>query len=515
MNSSQNTSAPFWKQSESRRLEFKEKFPKGTQVARTAIAFANGAGGRIVLGVRDDPRQVVGIPDDELFPLEERISNHIFCQCAPTIIPEIYIQAVEGKNLLVAEIFPGSHKPYYLKAKGKHKGTYVRIGSTVKQASQEMLEELERQRRKVSFDGLPVYDLFVGDVNLKNFKADYQRLTERIMKDDHLKNLGLLVSERKHIYPTHAAVLLSDSLARKRLFPYAKIECARFKGTDTRVFLDQTTIEGPIYAAVEPCLAFVKKNIALSSKIGEVYREDRWEYPLEAIREAISNAIIHRDYSIVGSDIKVAIFDDMLEITSPGPLPDTMLIEKLGTGRSEIRNRVLAPIFKDLKLIEAWGTGIQKMRNEVRDYPEIELVLQETGHAFQVLFRKNEPTGAKLAPSTGQVGAQVAEQAEIEKKINDKHYLKHIEKLFQTATGQVAGQVTGQVAAQVLSVCRTPKKASEIQDLLGLKHRETFMKNYLKPLLASGWIESTIPEKPKSRLQKYRIAEKGLGVLAM
>ena len=79
-------------------------------------------------------------------------------------------------------------------------------------------------------------------------------------------------------------------------------------------------------------------------------------------------------------------------------------------GQTEIRNRILSPIFKDLKLIEAWGTGIQKMRNEVRVYPEIELVLQETGHAFQVLFRKKEPTGAKLEPSTGQVSAQVAGQ---------------------------------------------------------------------------------------------------------
>lgn len=510
-----NSALPFWEQAESRRLEFKEKFPKGAQVAKTAIAFANGAGGRIVFGVCDEPRRIVGIPDDELFALEERISSHIFSQCASTIIPEIYIQAVEGKNLLVVEIFPGSHKPYYLKAKGKHKGTYVRIDSTIKQASQEMIEEIERQRWKVSFDALPVYELFIGDVNLKDFKLDYQKTTERILNDNHLKNMGLLLSERKQFYPTHAALLLSDSLARKRFFPYAKIECARFKGTDTRVFLDQATIEGPIYAAVEPCLAFVKKNIALSSKIGEVYREDRWEYPLEAIREAISNAIIHRDYSILGSDIKVAIFDDMLEITSPGPLPDTMPIEKLGTGRSEIRNRILAPIFKDLKLIEAWGTGIQKMLNEVRVYPEIELVLQETGHAFQVLFRKKEPTGAKLEPSTEQVIAQVAGQDEIEKMINDKGHVQHIEKLFQSATGQVIGQVTGQVAVQVLSFCRTPKKASEIQNLLGLKHRETFMKNYMKPLLASGWIEPTIPEKPKSRLQKYRIAEKGLGVLKM
>ncbi|MBI5606138.1 MAG: hypothetical protein HY879_22615 [Deltaproteobacteria bacterium] len=158
---------------------------------------------------------------------------------------------------------------------------------------------------------------------------------------------------------------------------------------------------------IKPALAFIKKNIALSSQIGEIYREDRWEYPLEAIREALINAIIHRDYSILGSDIKLAIFDDMLEITSPGPLPDTLPVEELGTGRSEIRNRILAPIFKDLKLIESWGTGIKKMQDGVANYPDIELVLQETGHAFQVQFKQKKKADQqvpnKYRTSTGQV----------------------------------------------------------------------------------------------------------------
>ena len=406
MNVLQKPEKPFWEQPESRRLEFKEKFPTGDQIARTVIAFANGAGGRIVFGVSSDPRRIVGIPEDALFVLEERISNYVFDRCAPIIIPEIYIQAAEGKSLLVVEIFPGSHKPYYLRAKGKHKGTYVRIGSTNRQASEEMLEELERQRRKISFDAIPVYDLSSKEVCLDDFKADYARMTGRALDDDQLENLGLLCRERDRLYPTHAAVLLSDAPVRKHLFPYAKIECARFKGSATRIFLDQMTIEGPIHAAVEPCLTFIKKNIALSSRIGEVYREDRWEYPLQAIREAISNAIIHRDYAILGSDIKVAVFDDMLEITSPGPLPETMPIEKLGTGRSEIRNRILAPIFRDLKLIEAWGTGIQKMQEEVLSYPEIALVLQEAGHAFQLQFIKKGEMDARERLSRNQVGTK-------------------------------------------------------------------------------------------------------------
>lgn len=91
----------------------------------------------------------------------------------------------------------------------------------------------------------------------------------------------------------------------------------------------------------------------------------------------------------------MAIYDDMLEITSPGPLPDLLSFEDLGTGRSEIRNRVLAPIFKGMKLIEAWGSGIRKMKTELKDYPEIELVLQEAGHTFQVQFVKKKSDGAE------------------------------------------------------------------------------------------------------------------------
>ena len=177
-------------------------------------------------------------------------------------------------------------------------------------------------------------------------------------------------------------------------------------------------MDGPVYASIEPCIAFIKKNIALGATIGEVYRKDRWEYPLEAIREALVNAVIHRDYAILGSDVKVAIYDDILEITSPGALPDSLPIEELGSGRSEIRNRVLTPIYKDMKLIEAWGSGIRKMYDELTDYPEIELIFREIGQAFQVQFVKKDSTpqsesepgrkqaGTKQAPSKHQVGTK-------------------------------------------------------------------------------------------------------------
>jgi predicted HTH transcriptional regulator len=283
----ENCEAPFWKQPESRRLESKEMLPKGDQLAKTVVAFANGAGGRIVFGVRNQTLEVVGLVEEGLFALEEQISNMLFDRCAPTIIPEIYIQAVEGKHLLVVEIFPGSQKPYYLKSKGKHKGTHIRVGSTNKLATEEILEELERQRRKISYDAVPVYDAPWNELDLGRFRADYEKATGRVLDEDGFKNLGLLRCERNQLQPTHAAVLLSEGPLRKHLFPYAKIECARFKGVESRVFLDQMTVEGPLHATIEPCLGFIKKNIALSSRIGEIYREDRWEYPLGALREAL------------------------------------------------------------------------------------------------------------------------------------------------------------------------------------------------------------------------------------
>jgi len=478
---------PYLAELESRRLEFKERFPKGTQVARTAVAFANGAGGRIVFGIQDEPRKITGIPEEELFSLEEKIISTVFTQCAPAIVPEIYIQATAGKTLLVVEIFPGSHKPYYLKKHGKHEGTYIRVGSSNRKASLESIEALERQRRKVSYDSLPVYDCPVGEVDLSSFKEAYSALTGKSIGTTQLKNIGLLHPERDQILPTHAALLVSRSPARNRYFPYAKVECARFKGTVKRVFLDQATIDNPLHEAVEPCMAFIKKNIALGATIGEIYRQDRWEYPLEAVREALINAIIHRDYAILGSDIKVAIYDDMLEITSPGPLPDLLSFEDLGTGRSEIRNRVLAPIFKDMKLIEAWGSGIQKMHDELADYPEIALILQEAGHTFQVQFIKKEMAKAasqpELGPSEGRVKAESG-----------------------PSEGRVrAGSLKEKILAALVS---EPLSKAEISAKLGLKGVPGHIGRVIRELLAEGRIEHTIPEKPNSRLQKYRLTEK-------
>jgi predicted HTH transcriptional regulator len=280
---------------------------------------------------------------------------------------------------------------YYLKKEGKNNGTYIRIGSTNRKATKEIIQELERHKRNISFDSTSVYELDADDLMLDEFKEFYYKQSEKKVDDEALYSLRLLNKERGGTYPSAAAVLLSDPKIKDRIFPYAKVDCARFKGMTTDTIIDQATISEPIFKQPDLIINFIKRNIAKSSTIEGIYRKDRWEYPLGALREAVVNAVIHRDYSLDGMDIKVAIFDNMLTIISPGNISPVINMENIENNPSEIRNKVLAPIFKDLKMIEQWGTGFKKIKSELKKYPELELKYQEPGMVFQLQFSKKEP----------------------------------------------------------------------------------------------------------------------------
>ncbi|PRD56798.1 ATP-binding protein [Sphingobacterium gobiense] len=186
-------------------------------------------------------------------------------------------------------------------------------------------------------------------------------------------------------------ILFSEGDFRRTYFPYAKIECARFKGTDTSVFIDQKTIEGNLAAQAEQAYDFILRHINKSAVVEGVYTNSRWQYPVIAVREAIRNAVVHRDYALTGRDIKVAIFDDMIEITSPGKLLPSIDFDELEARQSDIRNKVIAPVFKKVGLIDQWGNGLKLIAGELKDYPEIEFKWFERGGLqFQVQFIDKE-----------------------------------------------------------------------------------------------------------------------------
>lgn len=377
-------------QPEGRRLEFKEAIPTKAELGKTIVAFSNDAGGVLYIGVRDKPREVTGISEADLINIEEQVSNIIHDNCHPVIIPNISSIGFEDKYLLKIEIYRGSNLPYYLKTLGKKEGTFIRVGSSNRKATDEIIAELERQKRNTSFDADLIFDKPLDEIDIANFTEFYEEKTGEKLDKNGLKKLHLTNTYQDKEKATQALVLFSDDLLRKEMFPYAKIECGRFKGVSTKEFIDQKTIESNIALQAEAAYDFVLRHINKGAVVKGVYTEARWEYPVSAIRETIRNAIVHRDYSLSGKDIKVAIYDDMIEITSPGTLLPSIDFTEMESRQSDIRNKVIAPVFKALGIIDQWGNGLKLIAEKLKEYPEIEFKWFEKGLQFQVQFIKKD-----------------------------------------------------------------------------------------------------------------------------
>ncbi len=403
-------------QPEGRRLEFKEQLSANSDIAKTIVAFANDAGGDIFFGVADEPREIVGLDSDSLMELEEQISNIIYDRCYPAILPEIKFVSVDDKQLMQVSVFRGSTPPYYIKEQGKLNGTYIRVGSTNRKADVEIISELERKRRNVSYDSEVVLEKSADNLNISGLRIAYEEKTGESFDNQVLRKLDLLKEEQGTEYPTNALVLLSDDALRNTLFHFAKVECARFKGTTSDVFIDRKSITTNIISQAEGAYKFVLRNINEGATVEGVYTVGRWEYPIKAIREVLRNAVVHRDYSITGSDIKVAIYDDMIEVTSPGLLYPSIDFNAMESRQSYARNKLIAPLFKRLGIIDQWGNGLKLIADEMKEYPNIELKWREVGLSFQVQFIKKDFTSTENdvnSAITDNVGVNVGVKEQI------------------------------------------------------------------------------------------------------
>ena len=215
---------------ESQTLEFKEQLPKGQQVAKTLIAFANTSGGKLVVGVSDD-RQLVGIQDD-IFELQDQITSMINELCMPNILPYIYIENIQGIELLVIEVSRGSLLPYYLKPQGKAQGTYIRLGASNRVASPEYIQQLELQRLNQTFDEQPNPQYSLDDIDLQPLKQAFAEVGKELSLQK-MRNLKLIIQQNGQDYPSHGLLILLG------LYEQVEIKCSRFKGTTMTVFLDK------------------------------------------------------------------------------------------------------------------------------------------------------------------------------------------------------------------------------------------------------------------------------------
>ena len=383
---------------EGKTIEFKETLPSKNQIAKTVVAFSNTAGGKIIVGIKDKSKITKGITEEQATCWPDIISNVIYDQCYPNVIPEISIIPFQDKILLLIDIYPGSLKPYYLKKKGREHGVYIRVGASNRIADPDMIQELERQRMNISYDEQTLHLYSSDDLDLQKLSNDFYKLIEKKLEFSDFLNFKLLKKQQNY-HPTVGGMLLAPKNNIPE-FEYACIKAARFKGLEMDEFIDQKEFCGPLYEQINMAMNFAKQYIAKNGKIQGVQRIDKYEIPLSAIREALINAVVHRDYSLKGSDIKFAIFDDRIEITSPGALPKSIEIEDIISGRSEIRNNVIARFFKEINYIEQWGTGIQKMirQCESAGLPHPQFI--ESGLFFKIVFLKSEkPTTRQLPDS--------------------------------------------------------------------------------------------------------------------
>ena len=361
---------------ESKNVEFKVQRPdKSVKYMKSVVAFANGKGGQIVFGVDDKTREVVGIPEDIVFQEIDAITNAISDSCEPTIIPDVYLQNINGKPVIVAEIRAGRQKPYYIKADGLENGVYIRVSGTTRPADRDMSRELYYECDGRSFDSIICKDMEVSNEDIENLckqmkevaiancSSNLQKSAVKDVTKNVLLSWGILKKdENEKIYPTNAYVYLTGKSGY-----HSMIQCAVFKGKTRSVFLDRRDYEGPLWKQVDEAVQFVLRNIRMGCRLKGVYRQDIYELPPDSIRELIVNAVMNCSY-IQTSHIQVAIYDDRLEITSPGGLLPGVTIELMKEGFSKIRNRSLANAFSYMNLVEAWGSGIPKIMQAMQEY---------------------------------------------------------------------------------------------------------------------------------------------------
>ena len=393
---------------ESKNVEFKVQRPKDSlKYMKTVIAFSNGEGGRIIFGVDDESREVVGIPKEIVFSEIDAITTAISDSCEPVVVPDVYLQSIDDKTIIIAEISAGKQRPYYIKSMGIKDGTYIRVSGTSRPAGRDLTAEMYYEDEGRSYDKVIRKDLTVTDeeitelchqmkeVAVANAKSKTQAESIKDVTKNVLLSWGLLAeAEDGSIHPTNGYVFL---LGKDEFL--SQIQCGMFKGTTRAVFVDKREYSGPLWKQIDDAFQFVLRNIHLGARLEGIYRKDIYELPPDSIRELIINAVMNCSF-LQNSRIQVAIYDDRLEITSPGGLMPGVTLDKMKEGYSKIRNRALAHAFSYMNLIEAWGSGIPKLLEAMQEYGLQEPEFCDLEIGFRInLYRKTKDDRFEVAQS--------------------------------------------------------------------------------------------------------------------
>jgi len=420
---------------ESETVEWKRSLGEWKEIVITAAAMASLRGGHIYIGV-EPSGEICGVQVGK-GSLED-LANKITQNTSPRVTPSISSINRAGRTILVVFVPESRPKPVYAFDR-----PYLRSGRTNQRLSPEETLHLYMTNRGVTWDQSTLSDATVEEdidsAMVRRFllAARTERrweVSEKTSVGQVLRQLGLIQDGRL----TVAAVLLFGRNPQ-RLLTQAMVRCARFKGTNEVHFLDMKVIQGNIIEQVEEVMAFIKRNIRMGAEIKGLRREDKWEYPLEGMREAVVNAVCHRDYAST-ANVQIRIFDDRLEVWNPGELPEGMTVEDLRRPHeSKPRNKLIANAFFLIKYIEQFGTGIQRILDDCQAQRLPEPSFEAQGHNFRAIFTPGGTDGQiKDRFNLGERHQKALEYIRKQGQISRREYAKQLGVSLETAKRDLA-----------------------------------------------------------------------------
>ena len=424
---------------------------------KTVSAFANGIGGALIFGI-SDKEEIIGL--DNYKKDSENISEIIKTKIEP--LPKVTLKhyLIEDKNIIILFVHSGKETPYYF-TEGGHQTAYIRLGNESIPAKNSDLINLILKGKNRSYDSLGT-DIKKDNVSFTKLKSLYYLKTGNEFTDSDLESFGLV---NKDNFLTNAGALLAD----EPIIKHSRIFCTRWNGLDMtsgiEEALNDNEFEGSILLLLQNAENFIKVNTKKKWKKGNESRIEMPDYPERAIQEVLVNAIIHRDYAIIGSEIHIDIYDDRIEIYSPGGMFDGSFIQEQNIMEisSLRRNPIIADLFNRIHLMERRGSGLKKIissyQNAINYTQEKEVEFKSTQKDFKVILKNLNykvaiKSGDKVAIKSGDKVAIKSQDEQLEK------ILEYIKKYNNCKTSDIENllSVKSSRARKLLSILVSEKK---------------------------------------------------------
>jgi len=370
-------------------VEFKEKYT--SKIDEDMVAFANTRGGTILLGVRDDDGAVVG----------EKLTNDLKAKInslARNCKPSISVNVAQVGEVAAVQVSEGDEKAYSCAS-----GYYRRLNGTTQKMSPEEVRLMFRENDPLPFEDRTVKGFSFEDVSRAKvlaFAKEAGIAVGETATADFLRSLKVADDSRV----ANAGILFFATAPQDHI-RQAQMTLLAFKGTERLHIYDRLDVRDDLLAQFNQAILFLEKHLNVRSEIKRLDREDIYEIPFEALRESIVNALMHRDYSITGTQIGIDVFDDRIEITNPGGLAKGLSQKALGKGISIRRNELIADLFSRLHKVERAGTGIRRMRESLAKAGLKEPEFEINGF-FRTVFRRSPEFALKRSKGVAEKGVE-------------------------------------------------------------------------------------------------------------